>query len=259
MTIWRGKKSYQPHTQDMDWPEEQARTEQQELQEMKGVLSCLLGGGMFISSYLPYVRRSRSGNMLAGIGAILFFEGVKGYCSVAGVSESSPRQIADTNHLGRRKVHTDQAIKIQQSIVVSRSAADLYQFWRNFENLPSILTHLHSVRVINEQLSHWMIESVPGGPMIEWDAKIINEVPYNRIGWSTLQGSDIDNAGSVVFETMPDGNSTQMTVTLQYVPPAGRLGAAIINVLGQDPKKKIAEDLQHFKEQMEATVSNQKT
>jgi len=259
MTIWGGRKPYQPHTQDLEWTEEQAKTEQQESKEMKEVLSCLFGAGMFISSYLPYLRRSGGGNMLAGMGAILFFEGIKGYCAVDCSPGSSELQQSNTNSLGRRKVPTDHAIKIQQSIIVTRSAAELYQFWRNLENLPTILSHLHSVRVINDQLSHWMIESVPGGPMIEWDAKIINEVPNNRIGWSTLQGSDIDNAGSVVFETMPDGNSTQITVTLQYVPPAGRLGAAIINLLGQDPEKKIAEDLQHFKEQMETKVSNQKT
>ncbi|WP_454062361.1 SRPBCC family protein [Candidatus Nitrospira salsa] len=257
MTIWSGRKPYHPYTQDLDWTEEQASTEYQEREEIRSVASCLLGGGMFISSYLPAMRRSGMGNIFSGVGAVLFFEGVKRYCSVDCSSDMNHGQQSNTNLLGRRKVNTEQAIKIQESILIQRPAVDLYQFWRNIENLPSILTHIHSVNVINEHLSHWMIETVSGGPTIEWDAKIINEVPNKRIGWSTLQDSDIDHAGSVVFETMPDGNQTQVTVTLQYVPPAGRLGSTILKVLGQDPKAKIVEDLQHFKERMEAPVLNE--
>jgi uncharacterized membrane protein len=36
------------------------------------------------------------------------------------------------------------------------------------------------------------------------------------------------------------------------VPIAGRLGAAVAKFLGQDPDFKIADDLQRFKESMEA-------
>ncbi|MEO7863075.1 MAG: hypothetical protein ABIU05_22090 [Nitrospirales bacterium] len=42
-----------------------------------------------------------------------------------------------------------------------------------------------------------------------------------------------------------------MTVTLQYDPPGGPLGAALASLLGQDPAKKIGEDLARFKEVME--------
>jgi uncharacterized membrane protein len=108
------------------------------------------------------------------------------------------------------------------------------------------------VQVINDQLSNWTIKTIPGGPTIEWDAEIINEVPNERIGWRSLQGADVENTGSVVFEAMPDAGVTWVTVTLQYIPPAGRLGSAIATVLGQNPVLKIAQDLQRFKERMEA-------
>ena len=44
----------------------------------------------------------------------------------------------------------------------------------------------------------------------------------------------------------------RLTVTLQYAPIAGRLGAAVAKFIGQDPDSKVADDLQRFKESMEA-------
>jgi uncharacterized membrane protein len=41
-------------------------------------------------------------------------------------------------------------------------------------------------------------------------------------------------------------------VTMQYAPIGGRLGTAVAKLFGEDPELKIAEDLQRFKESMEA-------
>jgi uncharacterized membrane protein len=49
-----------------------------------------------------------------------------------------------------------------------------------------------------------------------------------------------------------------LTVTLQYDPPGGPLGAAIAHLFGQDPVKKIGDDLLRFKEAMETEVSHPK-
>jgi uncharacterized membrane protein len=56
----------------------------------------------------------------------------------------------------------------------------------------------------------------------------------------------------VEFEPVGNGQKTQLTVTLQYAPIAGRLGTAVAKLIGQDPDLKIADDLQRFKESMEA-------
>jgi len=39
---------------------------------------------------------------------------------------------------------------------------------------------------------------------------------------------------------------------LQFDPPGGRLGALVAKIFGEDPQEKIEEDLQRFKESMEA-------
>jgi uncharacterized membrane protein len=160
--------------------------------------------------------------------------------------------MSDTSRLGRRKVHSDQATKIRRSIDINKPPNELYRFWRTLENLPKIMSHLESVQVINDRLSHWVVKTLPGLPSIEWDAEIINDVENERIGWRSLRDADVDQAGSVEFEPVGDGRMTRLTVRLQYAPIAGRLGAAVAKIIGQDPDLKITEDLQRFKEFMEA-------
>ena len=112
------------------------------------------------------------------------------------------------------------------------------------------MSHIRSVVAMNEHPSHWIIETLPHTRAIEWDAEIINEVDNERISWRTLKGAVVDHAGSVVFEAL--GNAiTNVTVTLQYDPPGGPLGAALASLFGQDGAKIIREDLMGFKEMME--------
>ena len=86
---------------------------------------------------------------------------------------------------------------------------------------------------------------------VEWDAEIINDIPSKVIGWRSLEGSDVDNGGSVRFESDRNGTGTRVLVSMQYNPPAGQLGEWIASLFGDNPRKTIAEDLQRFKELME--------
>jgi hypothetical protein len=66
-----------------------------------------------------------------------------------------------------------------------------------------------------------------------------------------LEGSDVDNGGSVRFESDRNGYGTLVLISLQYNPPAGQLGEWVASLFGDNPRKTIAEDLQRFKELME--------
>ncbi|MES4784755.1 MAG: cyclase [Nitrospiraceae bacterium] len=240
-----GRERYRTHTQDLGWTEEQV---EENVGDIERLVSGFVGGALLIAGLM---RPSRARSALALTGAALLHRGVTGFCPLyhaAGINT------ADTNALGRRKVRTSQAIKVEKRIRIDRSPEELYRFWRNSENLPRIMSHLESVQVINDRLSHWVVKTLPGAPSVEWDAEIINEVPNELIGWRSLNGADVENAGSVRFERTPDGHGTNLTVMLQYRPPAGRLGAAIANLFGEDAERKIEEDLQRFKETMESEV-----
>jgi uncharacterized membrane protein len=111
------------------------------------------------------------------------------------------------------------------------------------------MKHLESVAVREEGISHWVAKG-PAGFKVEWDARIINEVDNQVIGWQSLNGSTISTAGSVNFDVLP--GATRVTVKLQYSPPAGRLGAAVARLFGEDPAHQIHKDLQLLKKLLEA-------
>lgn len=145
---------------------------------------------------------------------------------------------------GPRQIH------VQKSFTIMKPVAEVFSFWRNFENLPRIMTHLENVRVIDNRYSHWTAR----GPMnthLEWDAEILDERENEFIVWRSKAGADIENRGSVQFFSALNGGATEISVALDYVPPAGKLGAAFAKLFGEEPEQQVREDLRHFKALME--------
>jgi uncharacterized membrane protein len=142
-----------------------------------------------------------------------------------------------------------QGIKVEREVTVNRPVVEVYRFWRQLENLPRFMDHLESVTVIDENRSHWVAKA-PAGTRVEWDATIHNEIENELIAWRSLAGSDVDNAGSVHFT--PDGPGTLVRVVLSYDPPAGRVGAAVAKLLGEEPGSQVEDDLRRFKQVVEA-------
>jgi uncharacterized membrane protein len=149
------------------------------------------------------------------------------------------------------RVGRGQGTRVEQSVTINRPVLEVYRFWRNFENLPRFMDHLEAVTVIDENRSHWVAKG-PAGTRVEWDAVIHNEMDDELIAWRSLPGSEINNAGSVHFTPSVDGANTVVRVVLSYEPPAGKLGAAVVKLLGEDPSKQIAEDLRRLKQVMDS-------
>ena len=144
-----------------------------------------------------------------------------------------------------------QGIKVEESVTINRPVVEVYRFWRNFENLPRFMDHLEAVTVLDDTHSRWVAKG-PAGTRVEWDAVIHNEVDDELIAWRSLPGSEVSNAGSVHFTPTPDGAGTDVRVVLSYDPPAGKLGAAVAKLLGEEPSKQVAEDLRRFKQVMDS-------
>ena len=150
----------------------------------------------------------------------------------------------------QKSLPMDRSIRAEKCITVNRSPEELYTFWRRFENLPRFMTHLIAVRVLEEGRSHWEVKA-PAGMTVEWDAEIIADRPNELIAWRSLEGADVDNAGSVRFKPAPGGKGTEVSVEMQYIPPAGVIGATFAKLFGEAPEQQMQEDLRRFKQVME--------
>jgi uncharacterized membrane protein len=143
-----------------------------------------------------------------------------------------------------------EGIKIEDSITIACSHRELYDFWRDFSNLPDILPGLERVDVIDDNASHWVARG-PLGTVVEWDAEVYIENVGEMISWRSVEGSDIETAGSVHFDAIgPD--ETRVRLYMKIDPPAGALGEAIASLLGDDPQDAVRDALEAFKESMEA-------
>jgi uncharacterized membrane protein len=143
-------------------------------------------------------------------------------------------------------VEDHKGIKVVKTVTINRPANELYRFWRQFENLPIFMKHLESVTVLDNRLSHWVAKA-PAGGKVEWDAEIINEKENELIAWQSREGADIPNAGSIRFKNAPIGRGTEVTVNLEYTPPAGRLGQIVAKLFGEEPENQVQDDLERFK------------
>jgi uncharacterized membrane protein len=133
---------------------------------------------------------------------------------------------------------------------VNRSAEDCYRFWRDFNNLSRFLTHVESVQVTGERLSHWIVKT-PAGLRAEWDAELTEDIPNERIAWRSLAGFDVQTSGTVTFEPGPAGRGAVVRIDMQYTPPAGRAGALVVKLFGADPGQQSNTDLRRFKQVLE--------
>lgn len=211
-----------------------------------------LAGGAGLALYGLLRRGGLSGLTLAALGGGLLYRGLTGRCAVYSALDidTAHGQAAEPHDFFERGIHID------QTITVNRPAAELYRFWRNFENLPRFMRSVQSVTITDDTHSHWVLRG-PGGATLEWDAVIINEQPDELIAWKTTAEADVAHTGSVRF--VPGGRGTQVKVRMEYLPPAGRVGDAISRLLSRSPEGEVREDLRRFKETMESQPGEPET
>jgi len=140
-------------------------------------------------------------------------------------------------------------MKIDRAVTINRPRAEVYQFWRTFENLPRFIRHLKSVTTSGSR-SHW-IASAPLDTSVEWDAEIVSDRENELITWRSLAEADIENYGSVAFRDAPGNRGTEISVNLEYSAPGGKAGQMIARLLGEEPEVQIRDDLRRLKQILE--------
>jgi uncharacterized membrane protein len=222
-----------------DWPNEV------NVHKYERMASTALGIGLITIGGL---RRGLIGAAVSLLGAGLMHRGATGHCSLYSALRVStahgPRAPSASVAHGR-------GVKIKKTVTIRLSPSRVYRFWRALDNLPIFMHGLDSVTVLDDGRSHWCARG-PAGKTVEWDAQIINDVENEVIAWRSLPDSQVHNAGSVRFERALGGHGTLVTVTMEYDPPAGLLGALAARLLGADPERQVEDDLRRLKALLES-------
>ncbi|ACK69794.1 cyclase/dehydrase [Gloeothece citriformis PCC 7424] len=198
----------------------------------------IIGGSALVLLGLP--QRSLRGALMALAGGGLVYQAIN--------KNSTLQQAQETieNTLG-----VGQTIRVEKTVTINKSAEDLYKFWRNFENLPRFMKHLQSVTVYDEQRSHWVTKA-PLENTVEWDAQIIKDEPNQLIAWASVGDAQIDHSGFVRFRPATGDRGTEVKIVIEYNPPGGIIGQTITKLFGEAPEQQIGDELNRFKQLMEA-------
>ncbi|VXD25011.1 Cyclase/dehydrase [Planktothrix serta PCC 8927] len=196
----------------------------------------LIGGGALVLMGLQ--QRSLKGVLMAVAGGGLMYQATQNQSTIHQAQEA----------LG---LNTNQNIRVEKTVTINRSAEELYQFWHNFYNLPKFMKHIKSIIVYDERHSHWVAKA-PLETIVEWDAEVIKDEPNHLIAWSSVNNADIENSGFVRFQPAPADRGTEVKVVIEYNPPGGVVTTTLAKLFGEEPEQQIGDDLNRFKQLMEA-------
>ena len=128
---------------------------------------------------------------------------------------------------------------IEQSIEVNVPVRTAYNQWTQFEDFPHFMEGVEKVNQIDDINLHWVAEIL--GQHREWDAKITEQTPDERIAWTNTDGAR--NAGVVTFHRLDD-NTTRVMLQMEFEPEG--FGEKAADALGL-VKSRSKGDLERFK------------
>lgn len=129
-------------------------------------------------------------------------------------------------------------------IDVNVDVTTAYNQWTQFESFPLFMEDVRTVHQIDDRRLHWVAEI--GGETKEWDAEIVEQIPDQRIAWSSIGGEP--NGGVVNFQSLSD-TSCRIHLRMDYAPQGTKEKAG--EVLGV-VNREVSGDLERFRRFIES-------
>jgi uncharacterized membrane protein len=133
---------------------------------------------------------------------------------------------------------------IVESIDVQVPVRTAYNQWTQFEEFPQFMDGVERVDQVDDTRLHWVAKV--GGKTKEWDAKITEQTPDQRVAWTATAGAE--NAGVVTFHFIDD-NTSRIMLQVEYDPDG------IVETVGDKlgfVGRRVSGDLQRFKDFIES-------
>jgi uncharacterized membrane protein len=133
---------------------------------------------------------------------------------------------------------------VREDIEVEVPVTTAYNQWTQFEEFPTFMENVESVRQIDDAHLRWVAEI--GGKQHEWTAEIVRQEPDQVVAWRSTDGKG--TSGEVKFESLgPDRTRVDVTMTWE---PEGLL-ESLGEKVGADTLG-VKRDLENFKKIIES-------
>lgn len=134
---------------------------------------------------------------------------------------------------------------VAYAATILKPRQEVYDFWRQWQNLPRFSRHLKSVEDLGNGRTRWTAIG-PQGDVV-WEAETVEDTPGQRISWRSIGEATVSNFGAVTFSDAPADRGTQVLVELGYDMPWGIVGETVAKLTGTSPEAEIAESVRRFK------------
>ncbi|MFI5497083.1 SRPBCC family protein [Actinoplanes sp. NPDC051859] len=132
---------------------------------------------------------------------------------------------------------------VTESVDVAVPIRTVYNQWTQFEEFPHFMEGVLEIRQTSDRMTHWKTKI--GGVEREFDAQITEQLPDERVAWTSTSGSD--QSGVVTFHRL-DENLTRVTVQMDFDPDG------VLETVGDKLgvlDRRVKGDLHRFKEFIE--------
>ena len=102
---------------------------------------------------------------------------------------------------------------VTESVDVNVPVRTAYNQWTQFEDFPRFMTGVSEIRQLDATTTHWKTDI--DGVKREFDAKITEQLPDERVAWTSIEGSK--QAGVVTFHRLDDTH-TRVTCQMEFDP-----------------------------------------
>lgn len=144
----------------------------------------------------------------------------------------------------------DPSIDVRATLTIDRPPREVFDAWRDLEKLPEILRHLKTVEEQGDGRSRWVARTPLG--TVEWRAEVVEERPGELLRWRSLEGSEVEQEGSLEMRPWRSDDSTVLRLHLHAAHRRGAPTGPAAALLRPALAREIEEDLRRFKARMEA-------
>ena len=137
---------------------------------------------------------------------------------------------------------------VEASVAIRCPAGEVFQFYRDFRNLPRFLGDVMAVEQTGPATWRWTVQG-PVGIRVTWTARVTEERTNEFIKYQAVPLPGLKTTWAIYLSPAAEAGTTQVREVMQT--SFGRLGRAALALIGKPPAGEVSANLHRLKEVME--------
>jgi uncharacterized membrane protein len=147
--------------------------------------------------------------------------------------------------MAREPTRSSVADTIEARVVIRQPVERVFQFYRDFRNLPSFVGDVMNVEQVAPTISRWTIQG-PFGLRVHWKVRVTEELTDELIRYETATFPGVRTRWEIHFARGSAPGETEVHEVMRT--PLGRFGRAALALFGKFPAEEVSANLHRLKE-----------